>query len=95
VPRSRLKAESLTTLLLIFVGFVMLPCMIYLVGQFVIGEYEGEGGLGGLFIAIYQSLGRGNIATWILVLSPYFVVQLLRLIVVLLRARKPVTSVTK
>ena len=91
---SRLKTESLTALVLILLGFVVLPVMVYLVGQVVIGGYEGDGGLLGLFIAIYRSLGRGELATWVLVLSPYLVVQLARLFIGIFRARKTVTGVT-
>jgi hypothetical protein len=94
MANSRLKTESLTALILILLGFVILPVMVYLVGQFIIGDYEGDGGILGLFVAIYRSLGRGELATWILVLSPYLVVQLARLFVGIFRTRKTVTSVT-
>ena len=91
----RLKAEALAALLLIGFGLLALPLMIYFVGQEVVGEYEGEGGLWSLYSAILASLARLELATWTLVLSPYLVVLLVRLLAALSRRRKPVNSVTE
>ena len=65
---------------LFLVGLILLPLTIYLVGQFVFGEYGG-GGFGGFHGAMRAELAAGNAAAWFLVLSPYAVWQLLRLTV--------------
>ncbi len=75
---STLKFEFLLATLLFCFGLVLLPFAIYWVGQFVVGPYHGKAGLEGLFSAVWADLGRGAYAAWILVLSPYVTVQLLR-----------------
>ena len=59
-------------------GLLALPFAVYVVGQRMVGEY-GEG-LGALDLAetIWLDLLSFRPAAWILVLSPYLVVQLAR-----------------
>jgi hypothetical protein len=64
---------------LFFVGLVILPVCIYVVGINLIGEYSPEAGISGLLMAIWGDLARLRIGAWILVLSPWLVIQLLRL----------------
>ncbi len=66
-------------LLLLVLGVVVLPLPIYWVGQLVIGEYPSEQGLWGLEKAIWTDLIRLNPLGWFLVLSPYAVVQMVRI----------------
>jgi hypothetical protein len=72
---------------LIAFGLVALPAAVYLVGLQVIGEYESQEGLRGLMSAVWRDLAAGHPAAWILVLSPYAVIQLLRLAAFVWRAR--------
>ena len=65
---------------LFLVGLILLPLAVYLVGQFVFGDYGG-GAFGSFHGALRAELGAGNPAAWFLVLSPYVVWQLLRLTV--------------
>ena len=58
-------------------GIVGFPALIFVVGQQLIGEYED--GLMGFYEAIGTALTGGNPYAWILVLSPYFGILLLRL----------------
>lgn len=95
VRQLNLKAETLAAAFLVAFGLLALPAMIYFVGQQVVGEYEGEGGIWTLYGAIFGSLGRMETATWVLVLSPYLVVLLIRLLAVLTRRKKPVKRVTE
>jgi hypothetical protein len=88
------RKEGLLALSLIAFGVIGLPCLIYFVGLKVIGDYEGSNGLVSLFADIFGALGRGQIATWILVLSPYLCVQLLRITAAIRRFGKPVNPVT-
>jgi hypothetical protein len=61
-------------------GLLVLPFAVYFVGQRLLGDYgEGEGGLS-LAESIWLDLLALRLPAWILVLSPYFVVQLARLV---------------
>jgi len=82
---STLKFELILAMTLLAFGMLALPMAVYWVGQVVIGGYESEGGMGGLLGAIWDDLGRGSLAAWILVLSPYVVIQLFRIAFKLLR----------
>lgn len=86
-----LKFELVLALALISAGMLVLPLAIFWVGQFVVGEFEG-GGVVELLGGIWTELSRGSIAAWTLVLSPYFVVQLLRLARAAMR--RPVNDAT-
>ena len=74
----RLRNEAILAGLLLAFGLFVLPVAIYFVGQQVIGEYEGSGAVG-LVVELWSALVRADAVAWALVLSPYFVVQLLRL----------------
>ena len=82
-----LKSELMLAGLLFCFGLTLLPLSIYWVGIFVVGPYDDEAGVLGLVGAIWEALGRGRIFAWLLVLSPYFVVQLARLARALWRAQ--------
>jgi hypothetical protein len=58
-------------------GLFALPFVVYLVGQRVLGEYEGDGALA-LAESIWRDLLSLRLAAWILVLSPYLLIQLAR-----------------
>ena len=74
----RLRNEAILAGLLLAFGLFILPVAIYFVGQQIIGDYEG-GGAVGLVLELWSALVRADAVAWVLVLSPYFVVQLLRL----------------
>lgn len=88
------KKELTIAAALVAFGALLLPYAIYFVGQPIFGEYEGEGGPVGLEVEIWMALVRGEWAAWLLVFSPYLVIQLLRLGVWIRRTRKDVTTVT-
>ena len=75
---STLKFELILGMVLIAIGMLALPVAVYWVGQVVIGGYESDAGMAGLIGAVWDDLGRGSLAAWILVLSPYVVIQLFR-----------------
>lgn len=89
---SALKFELVLAAALLCAGLLLLPMAVYWVGQFVVGEYESDGGVAGLLGALWTDLGQGSIPAWILVSSPYVVIQLFRLARKLLR--RPVKGVT-
>jgi hypothetical protein len=61
-------------------GLVALPFAIYLVGQQLLGEYGDGEGAGALALAenIWLDLASLRLPAWILVLSPYLTIQLIR-----------------
>lgn len=59
-------------------GFVVLPFAIFFVGQSVIGDYASDAGAMTLAETIWRDLFALRLPAWLLVLSPYIMVQLLR-----------------
>jgi hypothetical protein len=76
------------------VGFFLLPLAIYGVGQRLLGNYAIGAGFLDLADQIWGDFLQLAPAAWLLVLSPYFLVQLSRLLRRLLRAHNPVKPVT-
>ena len=72
-----LKEVALFTGLLL-IGFVLMPIVIYWVGQIVLGEYGGQG-YSDFFATLSAKIRGGDLITWFFVLSPYLAWQLLRL----------------
>ena len=60
-------------------GLFVLPLAIYFVGQRLIGDYGDDLGLVALVETIWKDFLALRPIAWLLVLSPYAVVQLLRL----------------
>lgn len=83
---SGLKFELVLAALLFCFGLTLLPLSIYWVGTFVVGPYADEAGVLGLLDDIWTGLGQGQPVAWLLVVSPYVVVQLARLSRALWRA---------
>jgi hypothetical protein len=78
--REKLNKEIVLAALLIGFGLVLLPAAIYWVGQQLIGEYAPGEGVLDLAENIWSDLLQLRLAAWLLVLSPYVVVQLVRLV---------------
>lgn len=89
-----LKREAILLAVLAAFGVIALPFGVYVVGAQIIGEYRSGANALSLPIDVWAALGRGHWAAWLLVASPYVVIQALRLALALWRARKPVTHVT-
>jgi hypothetical protein len=88
VNAARAAREALLALGLVAFGLILLPALVYLVGQQVVGEYPD--GIGGLYAAVGDALMAGNPLAWILILSPYVTIQLLRLLLRLRPSRRTV-----
>lgn len=88
----RILKEALLAVALLAFGLICLPALIYLVGQQIVGPYDD--GIFGLYQAIGDSLIAGNGFAWILVLSPYVSVLLLRFGFWLRRQRRSANQVT-
>lgn len=78
--KTKFIKELATFAILFFVGLVLLPIAVYLVGNAVFGGYE-DGGFSTFYGALHSDLRDGAVPVWFLVLSPYLVWQLLRLTV--------------
>ncbi len=63
---------------LLFLGLVIMPILIYFVGQSVFGTYGGVG-YGDFFGTLSDKVRNGDIVVWFLILSPYLGWQCLRL----------------
>lgn len=76
--RKVLTREAALFFGLIFVGLIIVPAGIYLVGQNVFGAYAGYG-YGDFFGTLSGDIRAGAPAAWFIMLSPYLALQLLRL----------------
>lgn len=81
----RAVRELLLFFALFFLGFTVLPVVVFLVGQAIFGSYGGEG-FAGFFGELWNKLTTGEFYAWFLVLSPYLALQTLRLAIVGWRA---------
>ena len=75
----RRRKEILIAMVMLGFGLVLLPVLVYWVGTQVVGEYVAEGGLWALMGHVWGDLASGGLLAWILVVSPYLIIQLLRL----------------
>jgi hypothetical protein len=75
-----LKREGL--LLAVFGGFGLLglPALVFMVGEFLLGEYRPGAGMGSFYADLYGHLGALSPWAWLLVLGPWLAVQMLRLL---------------
>ena len=72
------QRETAIAAALLAFGLLALPFAIYLVGQQLLGEYaEGAGALA-LAESIWLDLLALRLPAWLLVLSPYLLIQLAR-----------------
>jgi ACR3 family arsenite efflux pump ArsB len=71
-------------LVLFFTGLVILPVLIYLVGNALFGDYGGSG-FSDFYQLLHGELRTGVPVVWLLMLSPYIAWQLLRLTITAFR----------
>jgi hypothetical protein len=74
------KREIVIAAALFGCGFLLLPAAIYWVGKEVVGGYGRDEGMLALADTIWGDFLTLEPAAWILVFSPYLLVQLIRLI---------------
>ena len=73
-----IRKEALLLLILFAAGIVLMPAVIYFIGQLIFGTYGGDG-FGGFFSAIGKKLITADGVAWLLVASPYLILQCLRI----------------
>lgn len=66
--------------ILLFIGFVLMPIAIWFVGQNFFGDYGGVG-YTEFFGRLSARIRSGDTVGWFLVLSPYLGIQTLRLMI--------------
>jgi hypothetical protein len=76
--KKTLKRESALFVVLLFLGLVLMPIAIYVVGRNLFGAYGGAG-YGEFFNMLSGKVRSGDRVAWFLVLSPYLAWQTLRL----------------
>ena len=79
-PGSRWRKEAVLAIGCIAVGLLILPALIYLVGIQILGTYGGGPHIGSFYGDFLRNLGAGVVRTWFIVLAPYLLLSLLRLI---------------
>lgn len=89
--RRRLQKEAILFGSLFFGGLLLLPLAIYAVGSAVFGSYGG-GDFFDFFVALHARLWRGDLAVLFLMLSPYILLQLVRLTAYAVRRQAPKPS---
>ena len=58
-------------------GMGIMPVLIFYAGAASLGRYEGAS-LGHLYHSLFQGLGEGSIASWVVLLGPYGLYLLFR-----------------
>jgi len=61
------------------VGVALMPVLIFYAGVASLGRYDGAG-LGRLYSSIFAGLGQASLASWVVVLGPYGLYVLARLL---------------
>jgi hypothetical protein len=76
--RQRATKELALLTSLLFLGLVIMPILIYNVGEVIFGAYGGLG-YGDFFGTLSTKIRNGDIVAWFLILSPYLGWQCVRL----------------
>jgi len=77
--RQRITIELGLFFGLLFVGLVLVPVAVYLVGGAVFGEYAGNG-YSEFFSHLSAKVRSADRVSWFLIFSPYLTVLVLRLV---------------
>ncbi len=75
-------------------GFLFLPLAVYWLGTQVLGEYSPGKGVLDLAESVWLDFLRLSPPAWVLVLSPYLLIQGLRVLRRLWKGANPVNTVT-
>lgn len=61
-------------------GFLVLPALVYVVGQALLGEYRPGGGMGLFYADLYAALAKPELWAWLLLTGPYLGILVLRML---------------
>ncbi len=81
MPNDTVRREIIIVAVSFALGFFVLPLVIYWVGRELVGTYSTDAAAGAFALAesIWADVLRFRLAAWVLVLTPYALVQLVRL----------------
>lgn len=77
--------ELLAALVWLAIGALLMPVLIFYAGEASLGRYEGAS-VQSIFTSIYMTLGEPSWASWSIILGPYVLFLLFRLLIVTWRA---------
>lgn len=83
--KRRILREAITGACFLLFGLFLLPIFIYLAGEYTLGQYREEGGLGAFLKDFYGYLPSGDLGAWTLVTGPYLIFLMLRVLIALWR----------
>lgn len=86
--QSPVRRELLILALALLCGVLVLPLLIWLVGQLILGPYD-NGGAVALFRDFLAGLAGGSPAFWAVALGPYVLTQFTRTVLLILRRTAP------
>jgi hypothetical protein len=86
----RLRFELVFASICIAFGLFVLPALIYVVGILLLGPYGDGEGLGRFYADYFRDLAEPSARVWTLVLGPWVLLSLLRLLLVRRRPAPPV-----
>jgi len=78
ILKRSIRKEAVLLLALLFFGLVIMPILIFWIGQLMFGAYGGQG-YSDFFGTLTQKIRGGDTVAWFLILSPYLVWQCVRL----------------
>jgi hypothetical protein len=82
---SRLQRELLILGIALFIGAVVVPAIIWLVGTFVFGKYAGGNSIVSLYVNFFKTLAQGAQSFWLVLLGPYVLITVARVLVAVFR----------
>ncbi len=77
--------ELLCAVIALGVGFGLMPTLIFTLGSMTLGRYEGAAA-SKLYSSVFAGLATGGVAAWVVVLGPYGLYLLFRLLQIAWRA---------
>lgn len=89
--RGTVSQELILLATLVSLALLILPLVVFLVGQTIFGDYGGAYGARGLlhfYAQLLQDFLRGEPVIWFLMLSPYLVWQIVRIAAICFRRGK-------
>jgi len=89
---SRWRKQATLAAICLGFGVLILPALIYVVGAKILGAYGGGPGISSFYGDFFRNLISGGLRTWFIVLGPYLLLAVLRLIFWPRRNKLPVNQ---
>ncbi len=69
-----LRSRVVTVVSHLLCGFGLMPVLVFVVGEAVVGPYQGTAGLASFMGSIYGELAKFQLGAWLLVTTPSIIV---------------------